>query len=193
MKIPCIILLILVSFSVGCVSHGTDSGSVPDKTEPKVSTISDSLSILDTLVQVTRISNSRLSLTYAKRALTLAKLSGKPEDLVLANIIIGTSFNTNDKDSSYYYFNMALRSANKPALLKLKSRILYNLAMFYNAAYDYKTCVQFLDTTIRLSDSIKDYAMMADAYNALGATRYSLQDTNAAQEILKKHIDQATS
>src|ERR1039457_7264896 len=139
MKTTCIVLLILVSCAVISGCHNKEAGSVPVKTEQNVTMISDSLSILDTLAQATRINNNQLSLTYAKRALKLARQSRKPEDVVLANIIMGTSFNTNDQDSNYYYFNLALKLANKPALLKLKTRIHYNIAMFYNTAYDYKT------------------------------------------------------
>jgi signal transduction histidine kinase len=183
MKIICILLLLFVSCTIITGCHLKESGTVPERTEQKATKISDSLSILDTLVQETRINNNRLSLAYAKRALKLAEQSGKPEDLVLANIIIGTSFNTNDKDSSYYYFNLAIKIAEQPALIKLKVRILYNLAMFYIQAYDDKTALRLLDSTIRLSDNAKDYNLMADAYNALGTIRSAFHDSTAAEQM----------
>jgi signal transduction histidine kinase len=184
MKVYDLLFSAIFCFFVIGVSHITQGAPVPEKTEQTGKSIRDSLSKLDSLVEETMVNNNRLSLIYAKMALKLARQSGKPEDNVLAYIICGTSFNTNDKDSSYIYFSRALKLADAAGFLNLKVRIIYNLAMFSNQAYDYKKGIVLLDSTIRLSEITKDYVLMADAYNALGSINFiALQDTlNAKQK-----------
>lgn len=195
MKVRHILLSIIVCLVVTGFSHVTEAISVPEKPEKMIKNLRDSISILDTLVLETMVNNNKLSLLYAKRALKIARQSGTEEDLVTAYIITGNSFNTNDKDSSYFYFSKALKHADVAGLSKQKVRIIYNLAIFYNAAYDYKTGIVLLDSTIRLSEIVKEYAQMADAYNALGFIRLALRETADAKrmfetsfEIAKAHL-----
>jgi len=181
MKVHHFLFSIIVCIVMTGLSRVTEAMPVPEKTEKTLTNHSDSLSILDSLVEETRITNNRLSLLYAKRALILARQSGKAEDLVKAYIIKGTGFNTNDKDSSYFYFSNALKLADSAGLLKQKVRINYNLAILNNTTGDYKKGIALLDSTIRLSGIAKEYALMANAYNALGGIYNELQDTTNAR------------
>jgi signal transduction histidine kinase len=174
--------LAMLFIITGC-SHVENKEQVIQKKENILSLYPDSLHYYDTLVEGTMIKNSRLSLRYAKRALYLASQTGKPEDLVLAYIINGISYNSNDKDSSFYYYNKALKLADSYNLIKQKTRIIYNLAMFYNQAFDYENGIKLLDSTIHLAENARDYAMMADAYNSLGMIRQLLQMNRDAKKM----------
>jgi two-component system, NarL family, sensor kinase len=185
MKFSCILFHFFLCFVLLGLSHGVNAVPVPDSKIEKGKNISDSLPILDTLVEGTRVNNNRLSLYYAKDALRIARLSGKPEDLILAYIIAGTSFNTNDKDSSFTYFAKALQKADMAGTSKLKARIMYNIAMLYNAANDFKKVIDLLDSTIRLSDSAKEYTVEADAYNTLGSVLFNSGDVLNAKRMFE--------
>lgn len=179
MKIPLVFFSGIFCFVLISFTDVTKALPVDNKTVKTFMNLKDSLSMLDTLAEENRINNSPLSLDYARKALKLARQSQKTEDLVKAYIISGYSFITNDKDSSFFYFSNALKFADMAGLLKQKVRIIYNLAMLYNAAYDFKKEIDLLDSTIRLAGIAKEYSVMADAYNTLGGLNSTSQDIDS--------------
>jgi signal transduction histidine kinase len=78
---------------------------------------------------------------------------------------------------------MAMNIAEEENLLNHKIHILYNLAMLYKAANDYKTTITLLDSSIRMAESIRNYAVVSNAYVAIGNIKYDMQDYESAREM----------
>lgn len=143
----------------------------------------DSLKVLDSLVNINKVSNNPLAVQYAKRALAIARLMNSDEAFVIAYKSLGIAYFQNQKDSSYFYFSSALKLAEDTHLLKQKIIIIYNLAMLYKAASYYKTAIILLDSTIRLAESIKNYSVVSNAYVAIGNIKYGMNDYESAREM----------
>ena len=185
MKILYFLFAVMVLFFLEGLTDAVKADPSPETKKGAITNPRDSLPIYDTLVEESRINDIRMSIFYAKRALKIAQQSGKPEDLVLAYIINGISFNTSDKDSSYYYFVKALKLAEAEGLLRQKIRVIYNLAMFYNQADDYNHAIVLLDSTIHMAETIKDWASMAEAYNSRGTIKFTLHMNADAKKIFE--------
>lgn len=174
-----IILGFIVCFFLNC----TDSSRTPPGTGHFVSDsvgnarqLQDSLDILDTIVNKTKISDNDLSVRYAKRSLVIANLLRSPDAMITAYTLCGIAYLKKAKDSSYYYYNRALKLCNDENLLHRKIRVMYNLSMFYQMVNENKTVIRLLDSVIRLAESLKDYSSMATAYNSLGNVKYDIKD-----------------
>jgi two-component system, NarL family, sensor kinase len=128
----------------------------------------DSLNHLDSLVYNNRVSNNPLAIQYAKKALAIARLMNSDEALVIAYKSIGIAYLLDQKDSSYFYFNMALKLAEKGHFLNWKIHILYNLALLNKASYNYEAAIKLLDSLIRLAETVQNYQVISNAYNTLG-------------------------
>lgn len=141
----------------------------------------DSLLIIDSLVNLYRISNNNLSVYYARKAIILAGRAKSKEQLVKAYILMGNSFNQSDKDSSYIYYNYAFTLASDENLVKQKSRILFNIAMLYNAAKNYKTAIVLFDSALRIAESCDDPQDISNIYIAIGNVKYEMKDLSGAR------------
>jgi signal transduction histidine kinase len=135
---------------------------------PKQESLKDSIKKLDSLVQITLLSNPMLSINYAKKALSYTRILRSYEELVHGYSLMGQAFFNKDKDSSYIYFNKALKLADSVNIDSQKPLLLFKLAAIYYIAKDFKSAIGKLDTCIKVANSQKDYATMARAYNALG-------------------------
>ncbi len=155
--------------------------AAPGIKKVEASSLSDTIQKLDTLVSETRIVNSNLSHKYARIAYSLATRAGSPEAIVQAYIMFGISYSKTYKDSSYFYFMKAMKLAENSGRLDQKVKIIYNLAILYKEAYNYKQSVIFLDSTIRLAEIAKEYEYMTMAYNLLGNMRIDIHDNVDAQ------------
>jgi signal transduction histidine kinase len=145
----------------------------------------DSLHKLDTLVNIYKVSNPNLALHWAKRAVAIAHLMNTDDAFVIAYKLLGIAYFQNQKDSSLLYFDTAMNIAEKENLVNQKIHILYNMAMFYKAANDYKTTITLLDSTIRLAESVKNYVVVSNAYVAIGNVKYAMNDFESAREMYK--------
>jgi signal transduction histidine kinase len=142
--------------------------AVVPEVNKEISLPRDSLNHLDSLVYNNRVSNNPLAIQYAKKALTIARLMNSDEALVIAYKSIGIAYLLDQKDSSYFYFNMALKLAEKGHFLNWKIHILYNLAILHKASYNYEAAITLLDSLIRLAETVRNYQVISNAYNTLG-------------------------
>lgn len=141
----------------------------------------DSLRILGGLVEKYKITNNPLSVKYAYRALELARAGTSDSTLVNAYKWVGKSYFQNHKDSSYYYFNLALKLAASKGLNEQKIHIFYNLASLNSAAYDYNTALSLLDSSIVLAERFGDQGGIANGYIAMGNIKYNTHDYDNAR------------
>jgi len=148
----------------------------------------DTLKALGLLVERNKISNNPLSIKYAKMALAIARQTDSINDLVDAYKWIGKAFLQNQKDSSYYYYNLALQLADSNQLVIQKVHIFYNLASLYSAAYNYKTAMSLLDSSIIMAESVMDPEGIANAYIALGLIKYNIHDYENAREMFESAL-----
>src|ERR1035437_1349893 len=118
------------------------------KDPSKYAFLKDSIKKLDSLVQATIPGNPAKCLRNAKKALTYAKLMKTPEELIHAYSLLGQAFFKKDKDSSYIYFNKALKLADSAKIDTPKPFLLYNFASLYYTAKDYKQAIILLDSCI---------------------------------------------
>jgi signal transduction histidine kinase len=145
--------------------------------------LSDSLGRLDSLVHATENSKNDLSKYYAKQALSIALRMNSEDILARAFRLMGVAYFNHNYDSSFIYFSKALKIANKNNLGRSKSDLYYSLAMIYKAAYDDKMAVIFLDSSIVLAQRFKEYQMISNAYNALGNSKFDLQESSDARNL----------
>ncbi|MCX6279175.1 MAG: tetratricopeptide repeat protein, partial [Bacteroidetes bacterium] len=144
--------------------------------------VGDSLTILDSLVNFNKVSNNALAVKYAFQALAVAQRSNSAEQLTNAYKLLGIAYYQNQKDSSFYYYNVAAKFADDAHSEKQKVIILYNLAAIYIFANNYKMAVTFVDSSIRLAELNNDYKGISDGYNMLGLIKVTTHDyTNARQ------------
>jgi two-component system, NarL family, sensor kinase len=147
----------------------------------------DSLEILDSLVNSSKINNVQGAKLFARRALVIAHGMTDPSATVKAYVMLGIAYNLNDKDSSYMYFNKALKIADSSKSVAQIPIILYNLAILNKAAHNYRTAIVMLDSSIRLAEADKNFPVISDAYNSLGNIKYDVEDNKDAQ----RHYDSA--
>ena len=124
----------------------------------------DSLKMLDSLVNSNKILNNLVSRQYAKRALVIATLMNSDTALANAYKMLGIAYFPSAKDTSFFYFNAALKIADSAHILELKIPVIYNLAMIFDAAYNYKDAIRLLDSSIVLAKSTNDYTGISRAY-----------------------------
>jgi signal transduction histidine kinase len=114
---------------------------------------------------------------YSKQALSIALRMNSNEAMARAFLMMGIANFNYHNDSSFAYYSSALKIAEQFDLKKTKVKIYYAMAMVYRAAFDTKSSILFLDSSINLSQKLKNYTLLSDAYNVLGNIKYALLDT----------------
>ena len=147
--------------------------------------------MLDSLVNNNKIRNNLVSREYAKRALVIATLMKSDTALANAYKMLGIAYFPSAKDTSFFYFNAALKIADSAHILELKIPVIYNLAMIFDAAYNYKDAIRLLDSSIVLAKSTNDYTGISRAYNALGNIHYNIQDLEGARRMYESELEVA--
>jgi signal transduction histidine kinase len=174
-----IILGLLLGFLLELSPLG--SFSHPGPIDPsKLTSLKDSIKKMDSLVKTMVSDNPRLCLKNAQKALNYARRLGTSEDLIHGYSLMGQAFYKNDKDSSYIYFNKALKLADSAKIDAPKPFLLLNCAKLYYIAKDFKMAIVLLDSCIKFADSQKDYTTMSQAYNTLGNININIQNRDNA-------------
>lgn len=175
-------LIISVWLVTGCIKK--------QHPEPKYSliplsnvTLLDSIGKLDSLVNCLKTLDNRQAEIYAKQALSIALRMNSNEAMTRAFLMMGIACFNYHNDSSYIYYSSALKIADKFDLMKIKVKIYYALAMVYRAAFDTKMSVVFLDSAIVLSQKLRNYTLLSDAYNVLGNIKFAMSDTLDARSL----------
>lgn len=178
-------LICAMLFSItGMFAAGEDN---PVK-QYKSRTPGDTLKALGLLVERNKVSNNPLSIKFAKMALAIAKQTDSITHLVDAYKWMGKAYLQNQKDSSYYYYNLALQIADSNRLVSQKIHIFYNLASLYSSAYNYRTAVSLLDSSIRLAEMVRDPEGTSNAYIALGNIKYNIHDYESARQMYESAL-----
>jgi signal transduction histidine kinase len=174
-----IILGLLLGFLLELSPLG--SFSHPGPIDPsKLTSLKDSIKKMDSLVKIMVSDNPRLCLKNAQKALNYARRLGTSEDLIHGYSLIGQAFYKGDKDSSYIYFNKALKLADSAKIDAPKPFLLLTCATLYYIAKDFKMAIVLLDSCIKFADSQKDYTTMSQAYNTLGIINIDIQNSDNA-------------
>ena len=151
--------------------------------ETGTSSAADTLQALGLLVEKNKNTNSALAVKYARKALTLAWQTKRPNDRVDAYKWIGKAYLQGFKDSSYFYFDLALRLADSAKLVKQKGQIYYNLASLYIAAYNYQTAISLVDSAIAFASAVEDYEGLTNGFIALGNLKTNIHDYESAKNL----------
>ena len=139
--------------------------------------IKDTISKLDSMVLQLHNTNPELSFKYAKTAISLARSINSMEDLSKAYNSMGYIYSTSLKDSGFYYYNRALSIADSMNLNKIKTLVLYNLAMLYLDVSNYRNAIKFLDTCIQLAFTDRNFKILSTAYCSLGLVQLETGDS----------------
>ncbi len=142
---------------------------------------SDSIRIYDSLVRQFKVANNPLALKYSRDALKLAVNSGSEADLALAYKMLGIAFFQTQKDSSYFYYDLAARKADQAGLEDQKAIILYNMAALHNSSNFYTRAITLLDSSIRLAQLHRDYRGISNANNLLGLIKINIHNIESAR------------
>ncbi|MDP4281022.1 MAG: tetratricopeptide repeat protein, partial [Bacteroidota bacterium] len=170
-----VLFITFLCFAGGCVF------STPLQEKPKHRYLVDSLQIWESLVSYNRISNPDLSQSYARKAVKYAKIKKSGETFIKAFTLMGIAFTQDHKDSSYYYYNLALKIADSLKISTKKPDLIYNLAILNSNAYDYKNAIVLLDSAIKISERVRNYLVMSNSYNMMGNIRQEIQDNSTAR------------
>ena len=95
----------------------------------KQAVLKDSIKKLDSLIQLTLISNPVLCMKNARKALNYAHILKTSEELIHGYSLMGQAFYRKDKDSSFIYFDKAVKLANSVKNVSQKPLIQFNLGI----------------------------------------------------------------
>ncbi len=180
----------ILSFTILLFYFVTGLSGSPDVIkESQKKQLQDSVKLLDSLSFLNRVSNTDLSVSYARKELSLAQISANPETLCKAYVALGNAYSASRKDSCLYYYNLALKVSGDFNLLTQRPQLLYNLAMISLDASDLKNAIMLLDSCTQLAKKLSQYPLLSDAYNSLGLIQIELNDSSSAQASFKNSLE----
>lgn len=138
--------------------------------------LSDSLKILDSLVNYYKVRDNKRAHYYAHRAMALALGISSPEALVKGHLLMGIVCRHDKNDSAFYFYNIAWNLAVMYKVVSLKSIVMYNIADLYIEAKNKEMGIQLLDSVIKLASEANNFKMMSNAYNSLGNIRIDINE-----------------
>ena len=138
---------------------------------------------MDSIVKAVFISNPALCFKSATKALNYARMLRTTEALIQGYSLMGQAFYGNHKDSSYIYFDKALKLADSAKIYEQKPFLLFNIALIYFKVKDFKTAIGKLDTCINFANLQQDYSTMASAYNTQGIIENNLKNRDEAHKM----------
>lgn len=160
----------------------------------RLTALKDSIKKLDSLVQNTMVTDPGLCTKYAQRAINYARELKSAEELIHGYKLMGQALYKNKNDSSFIYFNKALKLADSAKINSLKPFLLYNCAKLYRLAKFTDKAMNFLDSSIQSAKSEKDFNTMAGALNELGNIYsdnnnrdYGIKMYDSANKIAMRH------
>ena len=180
------LFIILSVILIGCNKSNITEDHHPANLN---STVTDSIKILDSLTLYNRISKELLALTYARRCFYLANQMKSSIGLVTALNAIGNAYNSRMKDSSFYYYTEAIRTADSNKIFAKKSRLFLNLAMIYLDISNFKMATSLIDSSISLAVKYKQPGTLADAYLSFGVIKLAISDSIGAKKSFEKALE----
>jgi len=153
----------------------------------------DSLKAFDSAIRRIPVADNELAITIAERAIRLAGQKGGDEEKAYAYFLAGMAGHLKNPDSSYNDYEKSLKLLEKSPHENIKPRVVYNLAMLYVSAFNYKDALVLLDSSLRLAGEMHDFSTLSNCYNSIGNVELSLLDTNEARNNFKKSLQVAES
>ncbi len=147
-----------------------------------VYSVADSVRILDSLVNMKKVADNNESIRLARMAFRIAKRHENPEFMVAACKMMGIAYFQHQKDSSYFYYNRALKLAQEAGLEEPLIIILYNLAWLHVVSNYYTRAVSLLDSSIRLARVYNDFKGLSNATNMLGMIKINTHEYESAKQ-----------
>lgn len=169
---------LIMSLWLTCIVAGATGGSPPRKSV----TVADSIQILDSLVNLKKVADNEESIRLARMAIRIAAMQDNPEFRIAAYKMMGIACFQHQKDSSYYYYNRALKLAQETGLEEPLIIILYNLAWLHVVSNYYARAVSLLDSSIRLARVYSDYKGLSNATNMLGLIKINTHEYESAKQ-----------
>ncbi|HTX87819.1 MAG TPA: ATP-binding protein [Bacteroidales bacterium] len=149
--------------------------------ERKTALISDSVKKLDSLSDMNWIRNNSLSVFYARTALALTKSFLKYDSLINAYTVMGNSFTALHKDSSFFYYSMALKIADSLHDSKEIPTLLYNLSNLNIDAGNLKSAIMLLDSGITVARLTQNKTVLSNGFNLMGNICLVIHDSDRAK------------
>ena len=173
-------MLVLVTGLTSC-RHTSQNADPTPSLEQKG--LLDSIKYYDSKAVSYRLRNNPLSKSYASRALNVAQRLNTKEGFVIAYAAKAHSFLQDQQDSAFLFYSSALNLVGQTDvhLHQYLPSILYNTAVLYSVAENYKQALILLDSSINLSKSFSCYSECALALNEKGGMFFYLNDLPKAR------------
>jgi tetratricopeptide (TPR) repeat protein len=176
-----LITLFLFLFLIGCNESANNTVSV--KPQSKEDIVQDSLQKLDSLVLKYIAKNADESIKYAKQAFKVSQTVNTPAGRAKAYKILGNAYSAVIIDSGFYFYHKALAVIDSFNLNDEKGKVLYNLGILNRSAGNYKNYKMLIDSALRFSIQINDFATMSNSLNSLGGFYYNIGEKVIARKM----------
>jgi tetratricopeptide (TPR) repeat protein len=99
-----------------------------------------------------------------------------------AYILLGKASSVINIDSGFFYYHKAMTVIDSFDLADEKGKVLYNLGMLNRSAGNYRNFIMLIDSALRFSRSVNDFATMSNSLNALGSFYNNLGEKVVARK-----------
>lgn len=181
----CTILLIIAGCN-GKISNDAGQGNLISFSS------SDSIEVLDSLVELNKIRDPQLSLTYASKALAIGSNDSSICLQAKANMIAGSACSNFHPDSAFLFFTEALRLAKVSSCRDILPGLYYNLAMVHLQVSNIRMAIMLMDSANRASMYINDFKTKGNIFNLMGSFYWELGDSAKALEMFTHSFNLAS-
>ncbi len=181
----CVLVFVMLLTLVSCNYNRKDKKV--DNSGPETG-ISDSITILDSLVNVFRIIDPQIAMSSAIKAVRLAESSGNAYDSVRAFFAAGKAFNSKKADTAFVFYKQALKISDSLKFMQLQPKIHYNLAMLYKLAGSYKEALFEMKRSLEIAKTINDFVSVANSCNTLGNFETEMDHREKANELFRESL-----
>lgn len=140
----------------------------------------DSLRKFDSLVNQYKISSPLIARGFAEDALKMVSAGGDERFNARVYLMAGISCQLDYPDTAYRYYRLAQQSALKAGYDSIRPRILYNMAMLYEIAYNYKDALNLLDSAQKMANKLHDLVSVSNCLNSMGNIEAVLEHVERA-------------
>lgn len=117
---------------------------------------------------------------FAEKALKMVSAGRDERFNARVYLLAANSCYLNNPDTAYQYYKLAQQSAIISGYDSIRPRILYNMAMLYEIAYNYKDALSLLDSAQKLANKLNDPVTVSNCLNSTGNIEAVLENTERA-------------
>ena len=148
-----------------------------------------SIHTLDSLVELNRVKNHDLARKFADQAVEQARHGKDPKELGTAYFIKGISFSSSCMDSSFLFFNKAIRIFDSISYIEGKVKVLYSLGSLYDDVSDYKTAMLLYDSSYKMARREGMARFMTCNLTSMGNLNINMMDSVTAYKQYKQSLE----